>query len=706
MSADEQWPIPVEAGIDAASGEWEGKQWQDQRFPDMADGDTTRPATRRPSTPVWPHGKIDAPSGDNTTKRPSWGAYDVNPRIRQPAEAPIAVDTDDWPKSRRPKTYARSSDDASEQATRGVQHITEYHYHIHKHKHKHVHEQARSSKTTSPRSTTFNTGGADHGSPPPPQSYSIGMNTDMNTNVDPMVSIPLPRIRPRAMTRPPMPIRAEAMYGLPKLAPHHNRANTTGIEYPPTWPDGRLQPTARLDPRGSELDLVPPPLRPRQPSHDLARPKEVPTKSELTMEGLGLMRKCSRCHHGFVDAKLRGTDSVTPTSDPQREGVEAAEGSKVLHPAGSPLPGVPEDIGENDVVQSKTSSPAPKADVVVDERDHSICCPDCCKDEDCHEGCLGHPSPTPASSPTKSIWSEAQTSSSASDVDDWDNTDDTEGSEKGRSSPFAFVKAALKRSRKKKSQSSLGINASPFELSAHPRTPVTGSREDSARNANDALSAALSATGSPNPMISGRRTRQRQRSSSVPSIGVGVPGSKSDGSRLRVPTPAGLAIACSGAPKSQSRSVSGTSVATFELQVPGFGSLGGSAIGDMVLVPFEASKMWIRNHPQAMTLGWDVLERGWQMGRTMTATGWRIWAVVFVYSKTGKLKLKLAKGETAGGFVIDCARSLVYLMIFAAVGVFVMRVMRVVFGMASLVGWLFHAVFWLLKQVLGFGLAR
>jgi len=107
-----------------------------------------------------------------------------------------------------------------------------------------------------------------------------------------------------------------------------------------------------------------------------------------------------------------------------------------------------------------------------------------------------------------------------------------------------------------------------------------------------------------------------------------------------------------------------------------------------------------------MTLGWEVLERGWQMGQITTTTGWKLWAMVFVYSKTGKLRLNMSRGETAGGFVIDCARSMLYLLVFAAVGVFVLRVLNVVLGVVGIVGWFFKALFWIAKQILGVAMVR
>ncbi|EHY58938.1 hypothetical protein HRR83_001802 [Exophiala dermatitidis] len=563
--------------------------------------------------------------------------------------------------------------------------------------------------------------------PPPIGSSDTIMSTGMNMNTDNLMSIPLPRIRPRAMTRPTMPTRLEGMYGVPRIAPNPNRADTTEVRYSDPNRDERLQLEPRLNPPEPEIDLVPPPLKLRQPSREA--PKPAPLITEPPASGLGLLRKCSRCHHGFVDVKPRSTDGVTPMFVHQKADGEASGDYKQLHPTGSPLPGLPEEIGDQ---MTQVNCSRSETTDVVDERDHTICSPDCCKDEDCHEGCLGHPSPSSRASPTKSIWSDVHSPSSASEIDDWDDVNDVKGSSND--------KKALGRSPNTiNPQSRIEHGPTPIELSAQPRTPAARSQEDLAGHSADALIAALSATGisrSKN-LVPEQRKHRRQRSSSSPVIGAAVvgppypsesPGAFGASSRLRIPapTPVGLAIACSGSGLSSKgqggggrRNISGTSVATtstaFEFQVPGLG-LGLGALGSRSCANSSTNfgemvfngKTWIKNHPHITKLGWDVLERAWQMSQIMTSTGWRLWAVLLVYSQTGKLKLKLnkKKGETPTGFVVDCARSALYLMVFVAVTVFVMRIVRVVLGVVGIIGWLVRAALWVLKQVLGFGVVR
>ncbi|KAK5467313.1 hypothetical protein LTS15_000285 [Exophiala xenobiotica] len=562
--------------------------------------------------------------------------------------------------------------------------------------------------------------------PPLPDMSGIFMNTGMNMSTDSIMPVPLPRVRPRAMSRPQMALRGDRMYGIPRMGPGHDRPNTTDMKMQMMWRDTQWEEGARKYRADRETNLVPPPLRPRLPeaSHggfaadDL---DDIPADGgEEAATGLGLTRKCSRCHNGFVDVKRRNTDGVTLTSGPQNKDGEADEGSKKLHPAASSLPGLPEESEpEPNGIEHNITTTSTKIEGTGEESAHPVCCPDCCREENVHGGCLGHPSPSSTTSPAKSFWSDAQSPSSASETDEWEHTKAPKSNinpprivvtsqnpqKEGHSGPLNQGKVKTKGKR--------SADKSPFELSALPRTPATPSNDSPAQYSSSALAAAMCATGSPNQKVSGSGLHRRQRSSSSPVIGSVTPSKRPgvgqgvrvpSGSRLRLPTPAGLAISCAGLPKS--RDVSGTSFATLELQIPGLGTFGGGALGEMVLVPFEASKMWIRNHPQVMNLGWDVLERGWHMGQTTTTTAWRLWAVIFVYSKTGKLKLNVAKGETAGGFVIDCARSALYLLVLAAAGAFAVRCLRIVLGLVGVVGWLFKAVFWVLKQVLGLGTVR
>ncbi|KIX02434.1 uncharacterized protein Z518_08375 [Rhinocladiella mackenziei CBS 650.93] len=562
--------------------------------------------------------------------------------------------------------------------------------------------------------------------PPPPTISDTFMNAGMNMNTDMMMSIPLPRIRPRGMSRPQMPMRAEGMNGVPRAEPNHNRPKMVGMESPAVWRPPEIE-TSRIDHVEQEQNPVPPPLKTRVPEiHEPLIPNEVQTSQtkDRTKEetgGSSLMRKCSHCQHEFTDVQPRNTDSVICTSVQLRDDAEASQGTKRLHPACISHPGLPEERTPpaNDEADLKAPTSSLKNND-VDDRDHTNCYPVCCKDEDCHEGCLGHCSPGATPSPAKRIWGAAYSPSSASEVEGWEGSNSSQSNEKSKSKGFAFVRSALKRSSKKESPKSsqefsskaeklTPATGTPTELSAHPQTPATSKRNDQTAQLNGAPAASLTNMESTKRKTSSHGFHKRQGSSSSPVTGVGVSSQKSSddqsdqaasGSRLSDITPAGPATTCSG--RSESRNLSDTSDATSEPQVPGPGALGGGVIAEVVLVPFEATKMWIRNHPQVIKIGWEILERGWQMGQVIGATGWRLWTVVFVYSKTGKL----AKGETAGGFVIDCARSALYLLVFAAVSVFIIRVLRILLDIARAIGWLFRAIFWVLKHVGGYGIVK
>lgn len=566
-----------------------------------------------------------------------------------------------------------------------------------------------------------------HQRPTHPGGSDMTMNTSMDQGTDVMMSIPLPRIRPRATTRPSMAPRAEAALVGPNSEPTHNRTNKIiAMACQPTWDITGLEAMRRGNLVGKDANLIPEPLKPRMPT--VGGPTTMNEMqsdlAETTLDGLGLMRKCSRCHQGFVDVRLHNTDSVTPTFGPQKAGAGASEGTRKLHPKGRSLPVLPEgaDASANNEAQGMTSPDwSKKADVVDDERDHAICCPDCCK-QDCHEGCLGHPSPSPTPSPTRSIiWSPAQSTSSPSEVEEWGPSSSPKRGEKGRTNQLSFIKSALERSSKKETsrydsrvKSKSGQIGSPkrslIELSAQPRTPPVFDELVASGPTIGAVAAAASALGFRSRNLLTESSNKMQKSSRSPVLGIDMSPRKTSesrnckaasGARLRVPTPTGLAISCSST--TENFNVSDNGNGAMELQVPSLGSLGGGAVAEMLLVPFEASKMWIRNHPHVLTSGWALIERGWQMGQIMTTTGWKLWSLVFVYSKTGQFTLSVAKGETAGGFVIDCARSMLYLLIFLAVSVFVMRVLRVVLGVMGIVGWCFKAVFWVLKGILRLG---
>ena len=266
------------------------------------------------------------------------------------------------------------------------------------------------------------------------------------------------------------------------------------------------------------------------------------------------------------------------------------------------------------------------------------------------------------------------------------------------------------------------LNSPPVELSAQPLSPATFWGGDGASGTLGAIEAAKAAmknssdTSSedrvmPAKIIMSKKERRKKSKVRITATSAATHAPQTEGSQkvinpnetrrvtsapaIRIPTPAGSVNV-------QNRNASGASIATIEVQVPGFGALGFGAVWEMVLVPFEASKMWIRTHPRVMTLSWSILERGWDMGQIMTITGSRLWGVVFVYSKTGRLRLK--RGDSVGTFVFDCVRSAVYLLIFMGLGVYMMRILACLVGVLRVGVVVLNGVLWMAKKLLGQGL--
>jgi hypothetical protein len=568
-------------------------------------------------------------------------------------------------------------------------------------------------------------------------------NMNMGISLGDLMSIPVSRTRPRALSRPHMLGRAEGMHSIPRLNPSRQNVNTIATE-------SLHQLNMTGTPQSSKVEnavlgsTVPLPQCPTP--HPNTIPEccgKTPPRMDMSAPS-GLSRKCSRCHNGFVKDRQRSIDGVILLS-PER-------------PSPVPCSSVQEQSGEKEhclqahcerspaqtmLAVKARSSPCsqPKFENVAenDTRDHSICCPQCCKEQDCHEGCLGHPSSAPSSTRTPKSSYERNESGNESQTSGKESDGQSQTSEKVRVGRLAFMKSAFKKSFKDKPSSEryghrkMGSNSSDIaeldspsiDLSTHPLSPGPFWGGDGSGGNSGAVEAAKSAIGLkkkastssveavpvPSPLKVKKTRRKKPEVSDSARNVTGPTVAPAEGSRLpspnesrrvasgptlRTPEPAGRSAS------DKSRSASGASVATIEIQVPPFGALGFGAVWEMALVPFEASKMWLRNHPRVMTLAWSVMERGWDMGQAMTATGSRLWGVVFVYSKTGRLKLK--KGDAAGSFVMDCARSAAYLLIFMAVGVAAMRVVKLVLDVMGVVGMIINGVVWVVKRLLGHGL--
>jgi hypothetical protein len=83
-------------------------------------------------------------------------------------------------------------------------------------------------------------------------------------------------------------------------------------------------------------------------------------------------------------------------------------------------------------------------------------------------------------------------------------------------------------------------------------------------------------------------------------------------------------------------------------------------------------------------------------------TARKIYRVSYVYSKTGRLNA--AKVGGAAVLFRDCVRSLVYMLTFTAVIVLIGRVLNVLVGIRSWVGWAGAMLWWVVGRLLGAGL--
>jgi hypothetical protein len=313
--------------------------------------------------------------------------------------------------------------------------------------------------------------------------------------------------------------------------------------------------------------------------------------------------------------------------------------------------------------------------------------------------------------------------------------------QRAKTKAMDFVKFALKSSPKKDQESGssyiqAALSKPPVELSLQAPTPaipsthnvlrgqaeaeavaaaVNALKPPAAGKPREATPAAMSAIGLTQRKVTPTRPNmhRRQRSISSPIVGLGITSRKSSGcaessraasgSHLRIPSPIGLALACSASKNgsSRSRNVSGASINTIEVQIPNFASY--TALSEVVFVPLEATKMWLKTHPQTLTIGGDVLRRAWEMAQIMTKTAWRVWAIVFVYSKTGKIRYRASNGETAGAFLMDVARSLLYFLLFAAVSALVVRILGFILSVLQVGVWFLRAAVWLIRSILGVG---
>jgi hypothetical protein len=559
------------------------------------------------------------------------------------------------------------------------------------------------------------------------------MNMNMNMNGD--APIRLPQGRPRAYSRPQMPDRADAhMRSVPRISPQPNKhkdymesqhlRRMTGTSESANSEKSDVSATSTTM---SEIDpnLMPSPLRPTVIGTDELAPKSSRNHESWSMDqtkarvsGNGqedhlsqsscLTWTCSRCHSGFVADSLRSTGRRTQMSrsNPITEEEQELSNANHQHPR------------HEDNATATKSKAVPKSESTdeVDERDHTACCTMCCTEEDCHEGCLGHPSPSIRSFDGSTI------------IDSDEGPSTPERSSPSISARPRTTSSAMKtklsfvqglrmrktlRTRRSPDDGKTikercnALNSPPMELDSHPLSPGTFWGGGGAVTAAKQALGAKNAASSPNA-----NSKEAKRTTSVPKHvipkirklrsrnGREAETWKSARPGTRNASEASSATAVSGA--SRSRNISGQSMLSIEVPhiVSNLGTINPAGLLEMLRVPFEAAAMWIQTHPEVQHWLWKGVEKAVEMARTVGETGGTIWEVSYVYSKTGRLRCKSSGG--VGTLAMECGRGVGYLLVFVAVGVCLGRVLGFVLGLFQGVFCIFRAVGWFLKK-LGLG---
>ena len=266
------------------------------------------------------------------------------------------------------------------------------------------------------------------------------------------------------------------------------------------------------------------------------------------------------------------------------------------------------------------------------------------------------------------------------------------------------------------------LDSPPIELDSHPLSPGSfwGDGQGAVAAAKKAAGARTRAATSPTVVrtssTSGSNTKVTKRNISPPRLAIPKireprSNSASESSIVGgVPARASKSRNVSAASNvsgitstSRSRNVSGASILSIEIPhiFSSLGTINVAGVLEMLRVPFEAAAMWIHTHPEFKQWLWKGVEKATVMARTVVETGATLWEVSYVYSKTGKLRCKAPGG--IGRLVVDCGRSVGYLLVFVALAICVGRVLGFVLGLAQGMLWVVKMVGWLLKR-LGLGL--
>ena len=294
-------------------------------------------------------------------------------------------------------------------------------------------------------------------------------------------------------------------------------------------------------------------------------------------------------------------------------------------------------------------------------RDHSGCCPECCA-EDCHDGCLSHPQ-TSSKHPAAPIVAESW-------IED-------------KAGLAGFAKELLRKSTYL-GKSFQGRDDASEKISAQSdgNSDVETRTEPLRGGSGTMLPNNSWGDVSLGTVTAARRALRVEHGSNR--LNFSKVGNRVGSSNLCV-----------------ERNATGPSAANTKMtEVPGLGTA--NEIFEGILVPVGGLKMWIKQHPQMIDLGRQLLCRGVEMVLCVLDTAGKVYRVSYIYSKTGRIEAARAGGVSK--LLGDCARSVVYVIIVGAAFVLMVRLLGVLVGVAAWVLWGFRGVLLVVKRLgLGFG---
>ena len=491
-------------------------------------------------------------------------------------------------------------------------------------------------------------------------------------------------------TRPNMTARADGIHSVPGVSlqetlPQRHQGSTTGTSL------GDVSATSgNINP-----NLIPSPLKPSCPTVNMnmatnlnvaASQHMAQARQQQQQQAAGqLAMDCHHCQGSSAKDVLLSMPGSTPMLGSRAgAGAEADNADRTGLNEPADMPGTVEFSGWQN-------------------GDHSGCCTECCA-LGCHEGCLGHPQ-TPAAGVSvvqvdyngelnlqrKALRDSLRFRRVRKNLDGSIDTEALEVTEletpteaKVREKGLTFsVKEALWDSGVSSSAIAAAQNAmGSLNLTLNNKSRVLAAAEKapSAHQESRTLGRHTSSAPLPGPSASHRPEAEDM----------------SNTQRIAKENRERAGLSESG----KQRAASNASIMSIRsIELPGFGTAG--AVLEHFMIPVDAIRMWIRNHPQAISTGKEILGNAAEMGWCVLITGRKMYKLCYLYSKTGRLKP--GKGQSLALLIRDCIRSVVYLLLFATAAVFVGRVLGGLLRIGYWLVWGLRGVLWLLRQF-GFGL--